>query len=178
MNEGHPDTYWNSTAECHFMVLLQQADEPQPGTPMPGSTFCLVQSASWLSRCCPVCYLMSLSILLGVLLRVAACCPSGYSALHCTLFSMLSHKTSISMYVTQHATQHYAAHYQKHQRMLPRMTTHVTQHITAWWMQQRTDSAYLEWLLLLLRAIICTPPWCGISITIVYCRSCTLGSDC
>ncbi|KAL0044650.1 hypothetical protein WJX82_004234 [Trebouxia sp. C0006] len=29
-NEGHPDTYWNSTADCHFMILMQQADEPQP----------------------------------------------------------------------------------------------------------------------------------------------------
>lgn len=29
-NEGHPDTYWNSTADCHFLFLLQQADDPEP----------------------------------------------------------------------------------------------------------------------------------------------------
>ncbi len=38
-NEGHPDTYWDNTDDCHFMVMLQQPDELPKGGPH--STFSL-----------------------------------------------------------------------------------------------------------------------------------------
>ena len=30
-NKGHPDTYWGSPADCHFMVVLQQPGDPPAG---------------------------------------------------------------------------------------------------------------------------------------------------